>query len=643
MTAATPLSQTARAYSDDEFTALIARLSVSNREEVPRTPSPRRRPAQPSPRESIPPPSSSDALYYYHSPTAEGYTRSWATAGAATQGVPGATVYAVQHKSKKRGFKKAAFVIYAGRDTGVVHSWAEAHRLVNRVSCAIYRGYRTVREAEAAYAYAQARCWTRICTSRPSSPSQPSLASLPSPSQPSDMPNPLHGDEPLDDTWFVVYRGITPGVYHSLLEALLNTLGVRNSLYEAIVGRSKAFATFHAVAIIDSLRTSIMSESIDQLQNGERCNNVDFIFSSALANTMPIHLCSYDWACPFRHYRIDPITKQRVYFTTDGEGAERAWATLNPLRANSREMQAGHRQDSLLDALESFNLAKQSVEKEGDANKSSAPQEHMQAQRKQSSTPHSQGGSGRHTGNFMRFCGRSTYPGDERKESGVEALDDGESSCETGRLRGEVIGVEGRLLSLSGEDARSGEDERDRSSSSSEPDLDTERDSAALTASSSLASESESSLWLCPTSAVKTDCEGAALAVGAALSSLVSDSELKTDREGAGLAGRRAGAASSSLVSDSELKTFREGAGLAGRRAGAASSSLVSDSELKTDREGAGLAGRRAGAASSSLVSNSELKTFREGAGRAGARDRRCLNTLRPRGVAPSLDRIDFL
>jgi hypothetical protein len=74
----------------------------------------------------------------------------------------------------------------------------------------------------------------------------------------SDLPNPLHGDGALGNGWFVVYRGITPGVYQSLcvpflctpsflltllfcsLEAVLNTGGVRSSLYEGIPTREEA-------------------------------------------------------------------------------------------------------------------------------------------------------------------------------------------------------------------------------------------------------------------------------------------------------------------------------------------------------------------------------------------------------------------
>ncbi|KAJ7436457.1 hypothetical protein B0H11DRAFT_2256162 [Mycena galericulata] len=246
------LSDTARVYSDAEFAALIAALHLSHPPSPPpRTPSP----AEIFPRESPPPtpanlpprtPSPRQPLYYYESPTKSGYTDSWATAGAATQGVPGAYVEAVVSRpKKKKSKKKAAYVVFVGRRCGVFRKWSDVAPYVNGVPNAIHCGYRTVSQAEAAYAYACSKSWTRVSGSVDIPRAQDALGALPTPAS-LDSNNPLQNDEVSDDTWYVVYRGITPGVYRSLLEALLNTYGIPNALHESVDGRTEAFARFDA-------------------------------------------------------------------------------------------------------------------------------------------------------------------------------------------------------------------------------------------------------------------------------------------------------------------------------------------------------------------------------------------------------------
>ncbi|KAJ7115517.1 hypothetical protein C8R43DRAFT_1138142 [Mycena crocata] len=196
-------------------------------------------------------PSTPSAVYYYQSGTQEGYTTSWATAGLATQGVPNSSVECVQNSPRKKHYKKAAYVVFLGYLAAVYLRWADAQRAVSGVKGAIFRGYRTVAEAEAAFAYAQARGWVRNCNSRgvfPARMSDPPANPTPS-LDITDEVNPLHGSEDLDDNWYVVYRGITPGVYHSVLEALLNTVGVSNSLQQMVVGRAAAYAAFRQASL----------------------------------------------------------------------------------------------------------------------------------------------------------------------------------------------------------------------------------------------------------------------------------------------------------------------------------------------------------------------------------------------------------
>ncbi|KAJ7429657.1 hypothetical protein B0H11DRAFT_2265143 [Mycena galericulata] len=247
----TELTASARVYSDEEFAALIANLDLTEPSRPPPSPPPTSNPPiahTPPPAYPAQPvaphtPTPSGPMYYYESPNGSGYTPSWAHAASETQGVAGARVHAVQKREKKRGPKKKAYVVFLGRRVGVYRSWSQVEPLVSGVSNAIHRGYGTVEAAEAAYGYARSRHWIRVSDTWPASSSQQPL-DVPTPSQFSDGSNPLHVDEELDDTWYVVYKGVIPGVYHSVLEALLNTVGLPNSLYESVVGRSAAFALF---------------------------------------------------------------------------------------------------------------------------------------------------------------------------------------------------------------------------------------------------------------------------------------------------------------------------------------------------------------------------------------------------------------
>ncbi|KAJ7704632.1 hypothetical protein B0H14DRAFT_3526678 [Mycena olivaceomarginata] len=214
----------------------------------PSTPPSTRNAAQPlsSPPPQTPP-HSRGTVYYFESPTERGYTTNWATAGAATQGIDNAHVRRVQKAAKKKR-KAQAYVVFFGLTPGVYRIWEDAKAMVSRVRGAIYRGYPTLEEAEAAFAYAQACGWTRASGRPYARLSMNAIGTLPSPSQEEDAPNPLSGSEDLDNIWYVVYRGITPGVYRSMLEAQLNTVAVANSLYEGIEGKDNAYGKFAAAA-----------------------------------------------------------------------------------------------------------------------------------------------------------------------------------------------------------------------------------------------------------------------------------------------------------------------------------------------------------------------------------------------------------
>ncbi|KAJ7024936.1 hypothetical protein C8F04DRAFT_1269815 [Mycena alexandri] len=231
---------------DNELIDLIANLDLSTVNPAPpRTPPPVA-PAAPSQRHTFPSvaPHRHPVLYEYHSPTRGGFTAEWSSAGFATQGVPNARVQAVRQpnakKKKVSKSKKAAYVVFCGLQCGVFETWNETHALVNGVANSIFRGYPTLAEAQAAFAYATIRGWTRVA----GRPVVSGIAQLPQPINIQNTRNALNSDAEFNGTWYVVYRGITPGVYRSHLESQLNTVGVRGALHESIVGLSAAIEKY---------------------------------------------------------------------------------------------------------------------------------------------------------------------------------------------------------------------------------------------------------------------------------------------------------------------------------------------------------------------------------------------------------------
>ncbi|KAJ7435119.1 hypothetical protein B0H11DRAFT_2257618 [Mycena galericulata] len=246
-------------YLDPEFLDLLANLDLTDiagcsdrataRVNLPPPPPslpprPPRSTSPPRPHAVIPrtfpntPPS--PTVYRFCSPTMQGYTSDWSEAAAATQGVCGPHVYTVQSSPKARR-KNRVYVVFCGCRSGVFHTWAETEPLVSGVHNCIFRGYSTTAEAHAAFRYALQRSWVRSYDDSATI----SIPALPVPGPLAEI-NPLNGAEILNSKWFVVYRGISPGVYRSHLEAQLNTLGVKGVLHESIEGKAAALAKYAA-------------------------------------------------------------------------------------------------------------------------------------------------------------------------------------------------------------------------------------------------------------------------------------------------------------------------------------------------------------------------------------------------------------
>ncbi|KAJ6506115.1 hypothetical protein DFH09DRAFT_1334855 [Mycena vulgaris] len=262
----TALDETSDPYDDPGFLAALANLDLEDSPPTPefllvplppQTPSSQSAPPY-SPRHTFPSnhsrtdttphhqPYSDSTVYFYTTPTRRGYTADWSVAGTATQGIPHANVHAVHRPStsKRKTFKKKA-VYPCCSPPNLQSRRDETSALVSGVSNSIFRGYATVAEAHAALAYARAKHWTHSSSNSPAAAAIPHLP-LPLPSL--DSANPLNGSEVWDSRWYVVYRGITPGVYRSHLESQLNTLGIRGSLHESVEGKAAALAKYAAAA-----------------------------------------------------------------------------------------------------------------------------------------------------------------------------------------------------------------------------------------------------------------------------------------------------------------------------------------------------------------------------------------------------------
>ncbi|KAJ7601291.1 hypothetical protein DFH06DRAFT_1353508 [Mycena polygramma] len=195
--------------------------------------------------------SSTQTLYRFESPVKSGYTAHWDEAAEHTQGIPGGHVSLVISNPRPRN-RARAYAVFYGRIPGVYNTWEKARQQVDGASGSLFQGYPSTDDADAAYAYARARSWVRICGSRrrgpPARQSTAPIPVLPQPVALVDTPNPLHtgdaGAASPGRRWYVVYRGVTPGVYQSSLECGLNTCGISNAAHDSWGSRDVAIAKY---------------------------------------------------------------------------------------------------------------------------------------------------------------------------------------------------------------------------------------------------------------------------------------------------------------------------------------------------------------------------------------------------------------
>ncbi|KAJ7024585.1 hypothetical protein C8F04DRAFT_1270125 [Mycena alexandri] len=207
----------------------------------PSSPEPPETPPRPRQARSTPSTPQTAPRYTYSSPAGAGRTVSWFQAGTLTQGVSNASVRSLQSRSRSRP-KAATYTIFFGRQIGVFESWTDVQPLIAG-TLAIFSGYRSLEAAIAALDYARAKGWTG--DSNP----PPYNAGPPVPSEFED--NPLNQGS--SERWYVVCRGVAPGVYRSHLECSLNVTGVKGSLHNSHDTRDEAENAFNG-----ALRTGMV-------------------------------------------------------------------------------------------------------------------------------------------------------------------------------------------------------------------------------------------------------------------------------------------------------------------------------------------------------------------------------------------------
>ncbi|KAJ7618973.1 hypothetical protein DFH06DRAFT_1342288 [Mycena polygramma] len=205
----------------------------------------------------------SPLLYHFASPAASGYTPHWSEAAAQSQCVPHGHASRMSPRPKRRRPKPQAYVVFFGLEPGPYNTWDEAWPLVDGVSGNLYQGYPNYPAADAAYEYAKERGWTRKCHPKNSLPTTttsttPAIPSLPQPAGLLDAPNPLHtgttGTASPGNHWYVVYQGVTPGVYQSSLECGLNTVGLRGATHNSWELQGVAIAKFQEAVAAGSVK-----------------------------------------------------------------------------------------------------------------------------------------------------------------------------------------------------------------------------------------------------------------------------------------------------------------------------------------------------------------------------------------------------
>ncbi|KAJ7911939.1 hypothetical protein B0H13DRAFT_2327794 [Mycena leptocephala] len=167
-------------------------------------------PVKPKASSSRPVGPASPSLYRVKTPTQIQYTEDWSQAAHATQGIPHAHVNALSKRPKLRGVAKT-YVVFRGRTTGILYSWAETERATTDIDSPFLDCCAPLRPS----------------CSPPDSRERTDLRDRSLPSTP-------------NDPYYVVYAGVNPGVFSTSIECALNVLGIRSSIHESVATYQEA-------------------------------------------------------------------------------------------------------------------------------------------------------------------------------------------------------------------------------------------------------------------------------------------------------------------------------------------------------------------------------------------------------------------
>ncbi|KAJ7036227.1 hypothetical protein C8F04DRAFT_1181507 [Mycena alexandri] len=162
-----------------------------------------------------------------------------AQAAHATIGVPDSATRRLTPRTRKTG-GSAGYALFFGKVPGWYKTWEEVQPLIKDARGALYQGYPTLQAARAAYEYATSKMWTGVCSGTSAAPCTRILPSqLPTPLTVAGSTNPLHCGK-----WYIVYKGIKPGVYQSMVECGLHTSGIKGSTYDSDADCLQALARY---------------------------------------------------------------------------------------------------------------------------------------------------------------------------------------------------------------------------------------------------------------------------------------------------------------------------------------------------------------------------------------------------------------
>ncbi|KAJ6474622.1 hypothetical protein C8R47DRAFT_1221023 [Mycena vitilis] len=159
-----------------------------------------------------------------------------AEAAHATVGRREGTVHRVS-PSPRQPKKTKVYAVFFGITPGWYPGWDVAQPLVSGVHGSVFLSYPSELTARAAFEYAQSKSWTGVCSDRSVPYEAVPHHELPTPA--TEPLTPLHCG-----TWYIVYKGIAPGVYQSFLECALNTVGICGSTYDSARDKNAALASF---------------------------------------------------------------------------------------------------------------------------------------------------------------------------------------------------------------------------------------------------------------------------------------------------------------------------------------------------------------------------------------------------------------